>query len=260
MAELITRREGATGWIVFSNPTKHNALTYEMWRGVPEAVAQLERDSAVRVIALRGDGDKAFISGSDISEFGGMRDSIGATASYNQVVDSANAALLNAQKPTLACIQGVCIGGGLEIAIHCDLRICSDKAMFSMVAARLGMCYSYASALRLAEVVGQAYCAEFVFTARRYSAAEVLHMRLVNRVVPRAEFDKVVAEYCASVSENAPLTIAATKRTLIEGHKDRAERDIRTVQTMIDACFGSDDYREGRAAFLEKRKPVFRGR
>jgi enoyl-CoA hydratase/carnithine racemase len=168
--------------------------------------------------------------------------------------------LSNCPKPTVAFIQGICYGGGMGIAARCDLRVCSDDALFSLPAARLGLGYSYASIMRLAQVVGPSYCAEIMFAARRYSAAEALQMRLVNRVVPGAEFERVVSEYCAMIADNAPLTIVAGKRCLIEGYKDPAQRDMRTVQATIDACYTSDDYREGREAFLQKRKPVFRGR
>ena len=260
MADLIIRREGATGFIVFSNPSKRNALTYDMWKRVPEAVAQLERDGDVRIIVVRGDGDTAFAAGADISEFDRMRDSVGATASYNEAVDDANASLFICSKPTLASIRGPCIGGGLEIAAHCDVRFCTDDAIFSLPAARLGMGYAYASIVRIEQLIGPAYCAEMVFCGLRYSAQEALHMRLVNRVVPVAELGRVVAEYCLAVAENAPLTVAAMKRALVESYKDRTERDMRTVRTMIDNCFSSDDYREGRRAYQEKRKPVFRGR
>jgi enoyl-CoA hydratase/carnithine racemase len=260
MAELMTYREDATGWIVFSNPPRHNAVTYEMWRAVPEAVAQFERDGAVRVIALRGDGDKAFTTGADISEFEHTRNSVGANAGYHQVVEQANAALTNVSKPTLASIRGACYGGGLFIAAHCDLRICSDDSMFSLPAARLGLGYFYTGITRIAQLTGPAYCAELMYTARHYSAAEALHMRLVNRVVSRAELERVTTEYCTVIGENAPITLAAGKRCLVELYKDLADRDMRAVQAMIDACYLSSDYREGRTAFMQKRKPVFRGR
>ena len=260
MAELIVKREGATGWIIFSSLAKLNALTYDMWRRMPEAIADLVRDPAVRMIALRGAGDRAFTSGADVTEFAHARESIGATASYNQAVEDFNAALSNCPKPTFAFIQGICFGGGLGIAARCDIRVCSDDSLFSLPAARLGIGYSAGSIMRLAHLVGPAYCAEIMFTARRYSADEAFQLRLVNRVVPRLEFERVVAEYCAMIAENAPLTIAAGKRCLIEGYKDPPQRDMRAVQALIDACYMSEDYKEGRDAFLQKRKPVFRGR
>jgi len=260
MAELIVKREGATGWIIFSSLSKLNAITYDMYRRVPEAMAEHGRDPSVRMIALRGVGDKAFTSGADVTEFAHARDSIGATASYNQAVEDCNVALTSCAKPTVAFVRGVCYGGGLGIAARCDVRLCSDDSVFALPAARLGLGYSYSSIMRLAHVVGPAYCAEIMFTGRRYSAEEAYQMRLVNRVVPQADFERVVAEYCATIAENAPLTIAAGKRCLIEGYKDPAQRDMRTVQATIDACYTSEDYREGRDAFIEKRKPVFRGR
>jgi enoyl-CoA hydratase len=260
MAELTTRREGATGWIVLSNPPRHNAVSYQMWRALPEKLAELERDDAVRVIALRGAGDAAFSAGADIAEFEHTRGAIEAAASYSQVVEQATAALLNVSKPTIARVRGACYGGGLVIAAHCDLRICSYDAEFSLPAARLGIGYSYSGITRVAQIVGLTYCAELIYTARRFSAAEALQMRFVNRVAQGEELDRVVAEYCDTIAQNAPLTIAAGKRCLIESAKDPAERDMRAVQAMLDACYLSEDYREGRAAFLENRKPEYRGR
>jgi enoyl-CoA hydratase/carnithine racemase len=259
MAELITRRDGRVGWIVFSNLTKRNALTYEIWRNLPDAVGKLALDSQVRVIALRGEGAH-FSSGADVAEFEHARDSIGAISSYNRVVDEANEALLNASKPTLARIQGVCHGGGLAIALHCDLRMCSDAAEFSLQAARLGFGIPYSSAVRFAHVVGPTHAAEMMFSARSFDASEALHIHLVNRVVPAADLDRLFGEWCGTLADNAPLTLASMKRSLVEGYKDADKRDMRAVNAMIEACYSSADYREGRAAYMQKRKPEFRGR
>jgi len=259
MAELITRREGRVGWIVFSNLTKRNAFTYEIWRSLPDAVNALALDTGVRVIALRGDGAD-FSAGADVAEFEHARDSIGAISSYNQVVDDANLALLSASKPTLALIRGRCYGGALALTLHCDMRICSDNAEFSLQAVRLGLGTSYASTMRIAHVVGPAHAAEILFSGRAFSAAEAFHMHLVNRVAPEAELDRVFAEWCATFADGAPLTIAAMKRALVEVYKDADKRDLRSVAALIEACYASDDYREGRAAFKQKRKPEFKGR
>jgi enoyl-CoA hydratase len=259
MAELITRREGRVGWIVLSNLTKRNALTYEIWRGLPDAVNALALDTGVRVIAVRGDGTD-FSAGADVAEFEHARDSIGAISGYNQVVDDANTALLNASKPTLAMIRGVCFGGGLALAMHCDMRICSDNAEFSLYASRLGYGTSYASTMRFAQVVGPAHSAEILFSGRVFTAAEAVHMHLVNRTAPEADLARVFGEWCEMFADGAPLTIAAMKRSLVEGYKDPDRRDLRSVAAMIEACYASDDYREGRAAFRQKRKPEFKGR
>src|SRR5262252_1536845 len=170
MADLIRRRDGAVGWIIISNYGKANALSYHIWRKIPDAVGEMERDSAVRVIAVRGDGNAAFSSGADVAEFETTRESSGAVSSYNWVVDEAIEALARCAKPTLARIQGPCIGGGVAIALHCDLRICSEDAVFSLPGAKLGLGISYANTSRLAQIVGLGFCAEIQFTGRTYSA------------------------------------------------------------------------------------------
>ena len=260
MADLIRRREGAVGWLIISNYGKANALTYDIWRKMPDAVGEFERDSAVRVIALRGDGNTAFSSGADVAEFDTTRESAGAVSSYNWVVDEAVETLARCAKPTLARIQGPCIGGGLAIALNCDMRISSDDAVFSLPGARLGLGISYANTHRLAQIVGLGYCAEIQFTGRSYNAQDALHMRLVNKVVPLAELDRVFGEYCNDIAGNAPLSIAAMKRSLIESQKDPDKRDLRALTAMVEDCYASNDYREGRAAFMQKRKPDFKGR
>jgi enoyl-CoA hydratase len=259
VAELIVRREGGVGWMILSNLTKQNALSYEIWRNIPEAVKQLERDGAVRVIALRGEGQN-FSGGADVAEFEHARDSIGAVSSYNRVVDDANEALLNASKPTLARIQGVCHGGGLALALHCDMRFCSEDAEFSLQAARLGFGVSYLSTMRFAQVIGLTNSTDILFTGRVFKADEALRMQIVNRVVPVAQLDKTFAEWCNMLSENAPLTLAALKRAFREVFKDPDNRDLRSLRAMIEGCYSSDDYREGRLAFMQKRKPDFKGR
>lgn len=259
MAELITRREGRVGWIVFSNLTKRNALTYEIWRNIPDAVRALALDTGVRVIALRGDGPD-FSAGADVAEFEHARDSAGATSSYSAVVDEANEALLSASKPTIAMIRGVCYGGGLAMALHCDMRVCADSAEFSLQAAKLGFGISYASTMRFAHIVGPAHSAEIMFSGKILGADEAYHMHLVNRVAPAAELDQVFGEWCDMFAGSAPLTIAAIKRSLVEGYRDPDRRDLRSVAALIEACYSSDDYREGRLAFKQGRKPDFKGR
>jgi enoyl-CoA hydratase/carnithine racemase len=259
MAELITRREGRVGWMILSNLTKQNAISYDIWRSIPEAVGQFERDSAVRVIALRGEGQH-FSGGADVAEFEHARDSIGAVSSYNRVVDDGNEALLNASKPTLARIQGVCHGGGLALALHCDLRFCSDDAEFSLQAARLGFGVSYSSMMRFSHLVGLTHSADILFSGRVFKADEALRMQIVNRVVPVAQLDAVFGEWCNTIAEGAPLTIAAMKRAFREVYRDPDKRDLRTLRGMIETCYSSDDYREGRLAFMQKRKPDFKGR
>jgi len=258
--ELIVKRDGRAGWIVFSNLAKHNAVSYDMWRALPEAVRALEADPQVRLIVVTGDGDKAFISGADISEFTSHRGDADAREEYNAAVDVGYRCLAATLTPTLAAIRGICFGGGIGLALSCDLRICSEDSRFCLPAARLGLGYGYAGVKRIVDIVGPAYAAEILATARTFDAAEALQMRLVNRVAPAASLDALVAETIGQVSANAPLTVRAAMKAIDEGLKPSPERDLAAVQKMVDACFASDDYKEGRQAFMEKRKPDFRGR
>ncbi|MGH8704405.1 MAG: enoyl-CoA hydratase-related protein, partial [Burkholderiales bacterium] len=210
MAELIVRREGATGWILFSNPARHNAVTYEMMRALPDAVAQHARDGAVRLIALAGAGE-GFVSGADISEYARTRGSLQAAISYAQFLDSAYEAFAAANKPTVAKIRGPCIGIGVSLAVCCDLRFAADDARFAHSAARFSLGVSFGSVHRMVAAMGPVNAAEMLFTALHYDATDALRMGLINRVVPAAELDREFSKYCAEIASRAPLTQAAAK-------------------------------------------------
>jgi enoyl-CoA hydratase/carnithine racemase len=260
MAELITKRDGAVATVLFSNLPKLNAMSYDMWRTVPGKFAELDADPQVRVIVAAGDGDRAFISGADISQFEKLRGTADAQAEYNKAVEAGYSAPMHCSKPVIARIRGVCMGGGLGFAAACDLRICSEDSVFRMPAARLGLGYSPTGVRRFMNVLGAANTVDMFVSARKFDAADALRMGFVSRVVPAAELQKVVAEYCQMIAENAPLTVAAAKFSVQQWMKDPAERDLATARKMVDACFASDDHKEGRSAFMQKRKPVFRGR
>lgn len=260
MAELIARREAAVGWIIFSNPAKFNAMTYDMWQALPRLLADFERDDAVRVIVLAGDGEKAFVSGADISQLERNQATAEARARYAGIVEAAYRAPTVCAKPTIAKIRGMCIGGGLGLAAACDLRFASDDASFRMPAARLGIGHNFVGIQRFVDLLGVAGTADILFSARKFDAAEALRMGFVNRVLRSADLDAEVAAYCKVVAENAPLTIAAAKRAIIEARLDGEKRDIEGLQKMIEACDTSEDYREGRAAFAARRAPRFVGR
>ncbi len=258
--KLVARKDGGIGWIVFNNPQKHNAVSLEMWEALPVVLDEFAKDAQIRVVILKGEGEKAFVSGADISQFKEKRSSAEASRNYNAASDRASRALNEFTKPLIAMIRGYCIGGGLGIATACDLRIASDNSRFGVPAARLGLGYRYSGIKRLADLVGPSFTAEIFYTGRQFDAQEALQMGLVNRVLPVADLEKYVLDYAATITNNAPMTIAAVKRSLLEMRKDPGERDLELCQKMVEDCFASEDYAEGRTAFMEKRKPVFKGR
>ena len=256
---MIARVEGPVGWMIFNNPERRNAVSLDMWEAVPRILERFTADPAIRVIALTGAGGRAFVSGADISQFNKVRSNAEQVQHYEQVSELASTALKGAGKPTVAVIRGWCIGGGLGIAANCDLRFASEGSKFGVPAGRLGLGYAHKGVQTLMSIVGPAYTKEIFFTARHFSAAEAHGMGLVNRVVPDAALEGFAAEQFALMAANAPLTIGALKRTvaeLVRGHEaDRAAADA-----LVQGCFDSEDYKEGRRAFMEKRKPVFQGR
>ncbi|PJK30809.1 enoyl-CoA hydratase [Minwuia thermotolerans] len=251
-------RDGV-GWIIFNQPEKRNAVSVEMWAAVPQIMAYYDADPEVRCVVLKGAGEQAFIAGADISEFGEKRNSPEATKHYDAVSAEAHRALALSPKPTIAMINGFCIGGGVAVALSTDIRIAADNGRFAVPAARLGLGYGAGGLKRLIDVVGPAFAKEIFFTARQFDAAEALAMGLVNRVVPAAELESYVLDYARRIAENAPLTIRAAKMTIDELLKDAERRDLAACEAAISQCFASADYAEGRTAFMEKRKPRFRG-
>jgi enoyl-CoA hydratase/carnithine racemase len=260
MAELKTTIDGGIATVIFSNPPKMNAMSYDMWHAVPKVFAALDANPAVRLIVCAGDGEKAFISGADISQFEKLRGTVEAQIEYNKAVEQAYVAPMNCGKPVIARIRGICIGGGLGFAAACDLRICSDDSVFRMPAARLGLGYSPAGVRRFMNVLGAANTTDIFMSARKFDAKEALRMGFVSKSVPAAELEKTVADYCRMVAENAPLTVAAAKFAVQQWQKSEPERELEKAMRMVEACFASEDHKEGRKAFMEKRTPQFNGR
>lgn len=257
---IITEKRDGIGWLTFNNPARHNALSFDMWSAMPDVFADFDRDEDVRVIVLAGAGGKAFVSGADISEFEDKRAEAEAIARYDEAADRAFSALRGARKPTIAMIRGYCIGGGLAVALGCDLRFASAESRFGIPAARLGLGYQYPGLSKLVATVGHAFAREILFTARQFDATEAAAMGLVNRVLASDELDAFVARTAAAIAQNAPLTIQAAKLAIDAAIQDESERDLAAVEQAVNACFGSEDYAEGRRAFVEKRRPAFRGR
>jgi enoyl-CoA hydratase/carnithine racemase len=257
--KMLSRKDGHVGYVIFNNPERRNAVSLEMWEATARILDEFDRDKDVRVVVLTGAGDKAFVSGADISRFEDERANEEAIVRYNQTVERANTAVYDFPKPTIAMIRGYCVGGGVGLALSCDLRICSDDSRFAVPAAKLGLGYPFHGLKKLVDVVGISFAKEIFYTARQFDAEEARVMGLVNRVVPAAELDAYVKNYAQMIGENAPLTIATTKFTIGEVVKDEGKRDLAKSAAMVKQCFESKDYTEGRRAFMEKRKPVFTG-
>jgi len=257
--KLLSRKEAGVGIVTFNNPERLNAVSLDMWEAAKRALDAFAADNEVRVVVLTGAGGKAFVSGADISKFASERASPEATRAYEVTTSATFDGIYEFPKPTIAMIRGYCVGGGLGLASCCDLRICSDDSRFAVPAAKLGLGYGYAGLKRLVDIVGPSFAKEIFYTARQFDAHEAYAMGLVNRVVPAAELESAVKSITDMICANAPLTIKAVKFTVGEVLKDEGKRNVARVNEMVEACFKSRDYTEGRTAFMEKRKPVFTG-
>jgi len=255
----LAEREGPVGRMVFDNPKRLNAVSHSMWLDAVRILESFSADEAVRAIVVTGAGRKAFSAGDDISGFDEGRNDAKSEATFKLASERAMELLANAPKPTVAMIRGYCIGGGLETAITCDLRVAADSARFAIPAAKLGLGYDYTGIKRLIDLVGPSFAKEIFFTARQFNASEALAMGLIDRIASESMLEIEVAELTNTMTGNAPLTLKAVKQSVVENYKDPGERDLKLCQRMVNECFASADYVEGRRAFMEKRKPVFRG-
>jgi enoyl-CoA hydratase/carnithine racemase len=258
--KMLARVENGIGWVTFNNPERHNAVSLEMWQGLGDIMQAFEADDAVRVVVLTGAGKKAFVAGADISEFEEKRASSEQRESYGVVSGRGYAALNRCSKPVIAMIRGYCIGGGLVLALAADIRFATSSSKFGVPAARLGLGYDYPGVAALARLVGAARAADILYTARHLDADEALRFGLIEFVVADVSLEQSVTEYAESITQNAPLTIRAVKASLQAYSRYTQRSDLGAVDELVKRCFDSEDYREGRRAFMEKRKPEFRGR
>ncbi|HKA54486.1 MAG TPA: enoyl-CoA hydratase [Candidatus Binatia bacterium] len=258
---LLFHKEPPLAWITFNRPERRNAVSMEMWQALPDLVARVAEDDDLRVLLIRGAGAEAFISGADISQFGTVRSDAATTGEYDRATGHALASLATLEKPVIAMIHGICFGGGCSVAVMCDLRLCADDARFCIPAARLGIAYPVERGVeRLVHIVGTPNATEILLTARVYNAEEAYHMGLVNRVLPKADLEPYTRDYALKLADNAPLSVAAHKFFVRESTKAANLRDTDKIRAFSARCFNSDDYKEGVAAFMQKRRPQFRGK
>jgi len=257
--KMLASHEGGVGLVIFNQPEKRNAMSIEMWQGLVEILDGFAADDAVRVVVLTGAGDKAFVSGADISQFAKNRSNAEAQVEYDRLTSAGRAKLAGFAKPTIAKIRGFCLGGGLAIAMQTDLRIAAESSQFGIPAARLGIAYAFDGLRKLVQLVGPAHARMILYTANRIGAREAERIGLINQAVADADLDEAVLAIARTIADNAPLSIAASKLTINEVMKDPADRDMEAVRVIGAACFDSADYKEGRSAFLEKRRPGFTG-
>jgi enoyl-CoA hydratase/carnithine racemase len=248
------------GVITFNNPEKRNAMSLDMWEGLGHALVELRDDPAVRVVILTGAGDKAFVSGADISQFEKTRHNAAASEEYSKKSAAQRALLADYPKPIIASIRGFCLGGGMQVAMAADIRFASDNSQFGIPAAKLGIAYGYDGLRNLVSLVGPSWARLIMYTGMRIDATEALRIGLVDRVVPDAELWNATMEIARTISGNAPLAIQAAKITIAQVLKDSGNRDMDAIKAIGTACMDSEDFREGRTAFMEKRKPQFKGR
>jgi enoyl-CoA hydratase/carnithine racemase len=258
--KVVAEKNGHLGRVIFDNVKKHNAMSQSMWDALAEAMNKFDADDDIRVIVLQGAGEKAFVSGADISKFESERADTARIKEYGVSVNRAYASVQYALKPTIAMIGGYCYGGGMGIAVCCDLRICSDNSSFCIPAAKLGVGYGHENTKVLMDLVGPSFTKEIFYTGRRFTAQEAQSMGLVNHVVAHAELSKFVDDYVHVMAGNAPLSLKTTNLIVNELLKEEDQRNIALCEQLVDECSASQDIEEGRRAFMEKRKPIFLGR
>ncbi len=251
---LLIEKEPPLGWLIFNQPKKLNAINTAMWRAIPEAISQLEADPEVRVIVVRGSGDRAFSAGADISEF---KNRPAKKDDEGQSIFGAFDALAACTKPTLAMIHGVCMGGGCAAALCIDIRLASESAQFAITPARLGLGYSFDGIERAVQEMGPANTRYLFITAGKVGAHKAQEMGLVQEVHPKHELESATRELALRIADNAPMTIRAVKESIRQSVLPPADRQREVVEGLIRDCFASEDYQEGIRAFAEKRKPNF---
>ena len=259
MGTVSVEQSAGIGRLTLNQLNKRNAISLAMWRGISEAMAAFSADPAVRVVIVSGAGDQAFSAGADISEFDALRSTEKGRAAYQCTMQAAFDALTYSPKLTIAQIDGICIGGGAEVAMECDIQIASDRARFAITPAKLGIALAFPDVERLVRHVGEKYAKEILATGRMFSAGEAWAMGWINHVLPQDRLHEYVDDMAQTISNNAPLSIRAAKFSINEAVKAPEDRDMQLCTRLVNACYASADHLEGKRAFAEKRSPNFKG-
>ncbi len=257
---LLATVEDGVGWMVFNNPERLNAINFAMKRSIPGIIEGFDADDEVRVVVISGAGERAFVSGADVTEFGELRSTPEAIRVYDEVTDRMWDSLHQFSKPLIALVRGFALGGGLETALRADLRIAAENAEFGIPAAKIGLGLSFENTDELMRVIGPTHAADLLLTGRRMKADEALACGLVNRVVPLDEIEGVVRELANEIASNAPLAVRQLKANMRASELPEQERDRAQLDALEAECYASEDYAEGRRALSEKRQPHFTGR
>jgi enoyl-CoA hydratase/carnithine racemase len=258
--KMLAEIEDGVGLITFNQPEKRNAMSVNMWHGLTEILDLFEASNEVRAVVMTGAGHKAFVSGADISQFEQQRANAYAQLEYDRLTSAGRARLAAFPKPVIARIRGFCLGGGLGIAMQADIRIAAEDSEFGIPAAKLGIAYGFDMVRKLVSLVGPAHARTLLYSGNRIGSAEAQRIGLVNQVVSDAALSQTVYDLARAIADNAPLSIRAMKLAVNSSVMSESERDLDAVNAAVLACFDSADYREGRTAFMEKRKAVWQGR
>lgn len=258
--KMLAAKDAGIGLVTFNQPEKRNAMSIEMWQGLSEILDDFREDSAVRVVVMTGAGNKAFVSGADISQFEKNRSNADAQKEYDRLTTGGRIKLTQFPKPVIARIRGFCLGGGLALAMSTDIRIAAADSQFGIPAAKLSIAYAPESVRKLLDLVGPAHARMILYSARRIDAAEAERIGLINKMVPDEALDDTVLDLARTIADNAPLSITASKLTINELLKNESQRNMGAIQEQMEICFNSADYKEGRTAFMEKRAPRWQGR
>lgn len=258
--KITTQKEHGIGWLIFDNPARRNAISQDMWLQAEAVLNDFESDPDIRVAIMRGAGDEAFVAGADISQFSQTLSNGEAARQSYALTNGARTKFATFKKPLIAMINGFCIGAGMAIATRADIRIAAEGSTFAIPAARLGLAYVFDATRQLVDLVGPAYAKDIMFSARKLGTDEALRIGLINQIVPAGELEKATRKYASLLLANAPLSMQASKLSIGEALKDPAERDLEAMEAAIWGCYDTEDFAEGRTAFMEKRRPVFKGR